>query len=153
MVDGNNSAMDSLTRLSNPLYPLRTIPRLTRQFDILIIRAAFTSSMLQTELIHYLRSLLLPYCRAFTTMKRFRASEDTGPPSSKKARPSRETHISHISEAARFNDMVLRKLQRAYAVNPEGDLLTIFPSGYSTCQAGRKERDEGGHTYNTLRAI
>ncbi|CAF9934667.1 MAG: hypothetical protein ALECFALPRED_006055 [Alectoria fallacina] len=64
------------------------------------------------------------------TRKKARAEEDTGhSPTRKKARAEEETDTS---EAAKFNDRVLRKLQRAFAADPEGDLLANFPTGYST---------------------
>ena len=73
-------------------------------------------------------------------MKRIRVDEDASPPATKKARPNQETHNS---EAAKFNEMVIRKLQRAFAVDPEDDLLSKIPSEYSTRLAGRKKQDEG----------
>ena len=74
-------------------------------------------------------------------MKRVREDEDNGPsPPTKKPRAQDNTQAS---EAAKFNQMVLRKLQRAFEANPEDDLLSKFPSGYSTRLAGRKEQDEG----------
>ena len=73
-------------------------------------------------------------------MKRVRADEDNGTPNMKKARPDPETHIS---DAAKFNNMVLRKLQKAYTENPEDDLLAKFPSGYSHRLAGRAKHNEG----------
>ena len=74
-------------------------------------------------------------------MKRSREVEDIGPPlSTKKARAHDE---NLASEAAKFNQMVLRKIQRAIETDPEDDLLSKFPSGYSTRLAGRKEQDEG----------
>ena len=41
--------------------------------------------------------------------------------------------------------MVLRKLEKAYAKDPEDDLLARFPSGYSMRLAGkiRKTLNEG----------
>ena len=75
------------------------------------------------------------------TRKKARAEEDTGhSPTRKKARAEEETDTS---EAAKFNDRVLRKLQRAFAADPEGDLLANFPTGYSTRLAGRKEQVAG----------
>ena len=38
---------------------------------------------------------------------------------------------SCTSVAANFNAKVLRKLQKAFAANPDTDLLSIFPTGYS----------------------
>ena len=74
-------------------------------------------------------------------MKRVREDEDNGPPSPTKKRRAQDNTLA--SEAAKFNQMVLRKLQRAFESNPEDDLLSKFPSGYSTRLAGRKEQDEG----------
>ena len=96
--------------------------------------------MLQVlALLYYLLDLLLPYRKALR-MKRIRAAEDAGLPNTKKTRPHPETCIT---EAAKFNNMVLRKLQRAYVVDPEADLLAAFPSGYSTRLADRRKQNEG----------
>ena len=73
-------------------------------------------------------------------MKRVRVDEDASPSAMKKARPNQETHTS---DAAKFNEMVIRILQRAFAVNPEDDLLSKVPSEYSTRLAERKKQDEG----------
>ena len=73
-------------------------------------------------------------------MKRSREDEDTGPPTSTKKARAHDKILA--SEAAKFNQMVLRKLQRAFETDPEDDLLSKFPSGYSTRLAGRKEQDE-----------
>ena len=73
-------------------------------------------------------------------MKRVRVDEDASPPATKKARPDQETHTS---EAAKFNDMVIRKLQRVLAVDPEDDLLAKIPSEYSTRLAARKKQHKG----------
>ena len=72
-------------------------------------------------------------------MKRTRADEDHDPP---KMKPDLDTYTS---EAARFNNMVLRKIERAYAVDPEDDLLARFPSGYSMRLADRirKTQNQG----------
>lgn len=75
-------------------------------------------------------------------MKRIRADEDAGPHDTKKARPDPGIHIT---QAAKFNHMVLQKLQNAYQRNPEDDLPAKFPSGYSTRLAGRRKQDEGKH--------
>ena len=74
-------------------------------------------------------------------MKRSREDEDTCPPTSMKKARAHDTTTA--SEAAKFNQMVLRKLQRAFEIDPEVDLLSKFPTGYSTRLAGRKEQDEG----------
>lgn len=74
-------------------------------------------------------------------MRRIRADDDPGPlTATKKVRADEEISVS---DAAKFNDRVLRKLQRAFAANPEDDLLANFPTGYSTRLAGRKKQDEG----------
>ena len=74
-------------------------------------------------------------------MKRVRGDEDSDPPTSaKKARAHDKTPAS---QAAKFNHMVLRKIQRAFELDPEDDLLSKFPTGYSTRLAGKKEQDEG----------
>ena len=92
------------------------------------------------EGVCYIRDHLLPYCRALI-MKRIRVDEDNGSsPTKKKARIEEETDTS---EAAKFNDRVLRKLQRAFAADPEDDLLANFPTGYSARLAGRKEQVAG----------
>lgn len=75
-------------------------------------------------------------------MKEIRADEDAGPHNTKKARPDPETHIT---EAAKLNHIVLQKIQKAYTINPEDDLLAKFPSGYSTRLARRRKQDEGKH--------
>ena len=74
-------------------------------------------------------------------MKRSREDDDNGTPTpAKKARAHDKTPAS---EAAKFNHMILRKLQRAFETDPDIDLLSKFPTGYSTRLAGRKEQDEG----------
>ena len=98
--------------------------------------------MLQVlERFHDLRDLLLPYYRA-STMKRTCADEEHGSPNTKKAIPDPDTCTS---DASKFNSMVLRKLEKAYAVDPEDDLLARFPSGHSMRLAGkiRKTLNEG----------
>lgn len=75
-------------------------------------------------------------------MKRIRSDEDAGPHNTKKARPGPEINIT---EAAKFNHMVFQKIQKAYTINPEDDLLAKFPSGYSTRLASRRKQDEGKH--------
>ena len=90
--------------------------------------------MLQVrERLYDLRDLLLPYYLALR-MKRTRADEDHGSPNVKNARPDPDTYTS---EAAKFNNMIIRKLQKAYAIDPEDDLLARFPSGYSMRLAGK----------------
>ena len=74
-------------------------------------------------------------------MKRTHADEDHGSPNTKKARPNPDTYTS---EAAKFNNMVLRKLEKAYAVDPEDDLLARFPSGYSMRLAGKMRKTKNG---------
>ena len=101
------------------------------------------------EILYYLRDLLLPLVRVLR-MKRVRADEDAGPLNTKKTRSDPETHIT---EAAKFNEMVLRKLQKAYVADPEDNLLAKFPSEYSTRLASRKKQDEGTHTSYTLSTI
>jgi hypothetical protein len=39
---------------------------------------------------------------------------------------------SRLSDAATFNQRVLKRLQRSFADNPEVDLLSLFPTDYST---------------------
>ena len=75
-------------------------------------------------------------------MKRTRSDEDHSSPVMNKARPDSD---AYTSEAARFNSLVLRKLEKAYEMNPEDDLLARFPSGYSSRLAGRirKTQHEG----------
>ena len=74
-------------------------------------------------------------------MKRVREDEGTGLPTlMKKARAHDKTLAS---EAAKFNEMVLRKLQRAFETDPEVDLFSQIPTGYSSRLAGKKEQDEG----------
>lgn len=92
------------------------------------------------DALDYLRHSLLRY-RQYLVMKRFRADEDSSPPAT--AKKARVDEGTHVSSAAKFNDMVLRKLQRAFAANPEDDLLAKFPTEYSTRLAGRKKQDEG----------
>ncbi len=78
-------------------------------------------------------------------MKRSRVDEDTDLASAaKKARPDQG---NHTSEAAKFNGIVLRKLQRAFAVDPETDLQANFPTGYSARLTGRKKQDDGKWTF------
>lgn len=88
-----------------------------------------------------LRDLLLPFCQTLI-MKRTRADEDHSSPNKKRVRPDPD---AHSSEAARFNSIVFRKLEKAYAIDPEDDLLARFPSGYSSRLAGkiRKTQREG----------
>ena len=90
------------------------------------------------ESFYDLRNLLLPYYQALR-MKRTRADEDDDPP---KMKPNLDRVIS---EAARFNNTVLRKLEKSYAVDPEDDLLARFPSGYSMRLADRirKTQNQG----------
>ena len=75
-------------------------------------------------------------------MKRTCADEENGSLNTKKTTPDLDTCTS---DAAKFNSMVLRKLEKAYAVDPEDDLLARFPSGYSMRLAGktRKTLNEG----------
>lgn len=80
-------------------------------------------------------------------MKRIRSDEDAGPHNTKKARPGPETNFT---EAAKFNHMVFQKIQKAYTINPEDDLLAKFPSGYSTRLASRRKQDEGKHASHIL---
>lgn len=74
--------------------------------------------------------------------KRIRADEDRESPNMKKARVDPK---QYISDAAKFNKMVIRKLEKAYEVDPEDDLLARFPSGYSMRLIGkiRKTENEG----------
>jgi hypothetical protein len=53
--------------------------------------------------------------------------------------------LSLESEAAKFNTMVLKKLKKVLAEDPEVDLLSKFPSEYSARLAKRKTaiRDDG----------
>lgn len=44
------------------------------------------------------------------------------------------------SEAARFNELVLKKLQRAYQANPEVDLTSILPSDYPSRLSAKKSQ-------------
>lgn len=69
-------------------------------------------------------------------MKRIHADEDARPHNSQKARPDPETHIT---EAAKFNRMVLQKIQTAYTIDPEDDMLAKFPSGYSIRLVSRRK--------------
>lgn len=50
------------------------------------------------------------------------------------------------SSAARFNDQVLRKLQKALAADPEADLLDRIPVGYSNRLAEKKEQKIGKYS-------
>ena len=74
-------------------------------------------------------------------MKRVREDEDAGPPAPTKK--PRAQDYTPVSEAAKFNQVVLRKIQRAFETDPGVDLLSKFPTGYITRLAGRKEQDEG----------
>lgn len=47
------------------------------------------------------------------------------------------------SEAAQFNRMVLRKLQKAIEADPEVDLASKLPTNYSSRLAERKKEDQG----------
>jgi phage tail sheath gpL-like len=47
------------------------------------------------------------------------------------------------SEAARFNRIVMRKLQKAIEADPEVDLTSKLPTGYSLRLAGRKKGKQG----------
>lgn len=47
------------------------------------------------------------------------------------------------SEAAQFNRMVLRKLQKAIEADPEVDLASKLPANYSSRLAERKKEDQG----------
>jgi phage tail sheath gpL-like len=47
------------------------------------------------------------------------------------------------SEAARFNRIVMRKLQKAIEADPEVDLASKLPTGYSLRLAGRKKGKQG----------
>ena len=76
-------------------------------------------------------------------MKRTPREEDCDSPNMKKARPNPDTNIS---EAAKFNSKVLRKLEKAYAEDPEDNLLRRFPAGYSLHLARKslgKTQNEG----------
>lgn len=96
--------------------------------------------MLQAlKCLHHLRDHFIAYRQALR-MKRIRADDDPGSfYATKKARADEDPNAS---DAAKFNDRVLRKLQRVFAADPEDDLLANFPTGYSTRLAGRKRQDE-----------
>ena len=49
------------------------------------------------------------------------------------------TSHENITEAAQPNTRVFKKLEKALASNPEVDLLSLFPSTYSTRLANRKK--------------
>ena len=78
-------------------------------------------------------------------MKRSRVDEDTDLASA--AKKARLDQRNHTSEAAKFNGIVLRKLQKALAVDPETDLQASFPTGYSARLTGRKKQDDGKWTF------
>lgn len=47
------------------------------------------------------------------------------------------------SDASRFNDMLLKKLQRALNKDPEANLADLFPSDYASRLAGKKRKGSG----------
>lgn len=49
------------------------------------------------------------------------------------------TSHENITEAAQLNTLVMKRLEKALASNPEVDLLSLFPSTYSTRLAKRKK--------------
>ena len=61
-------------------------------------------------------------------MKRTHTDEDHTSAIMKKVRLDQNTYTS---EAAKFNNMVLRKLEKVYDEDPEDNLLARFPSEYS----------------------
>ena len=72
-------------------------------------------------------------------MKRIRSDDDIGAhTTAKKPRADKEIESS---EAAKFIFIVLRKLQRLFAADPETDLLANFPTAYSSRLAERKKQD------------
>ncbi len=48
-----------------------------------------------------------------------------------------------MSPAAQFNAKVLRKLRKAFAANPDTDLLSIFPVEYSVRLGSMKKQKAG----------
>jgi len=50
---------------------------------------------------------------------------------------------SSRSAAANFNAKVFRKLQNAFAANPEIDLLSMFPTNYSERLNGKMNQEAG----------
>ena len=54
-------------------------------------------------------------------------------------RPLETTSHENITEAAQLNTLVFKRLEKALASNPEADLLSLFPSTYSTRLAKRKK--------------
>ena len=55
----------------------------------------------------------------------------TSPPQ-KKQRLEDGVSLHCISEAARLNDRVLRKIQKALEENPEADIAALLPKTYSS---------------------
>lgn len=47
------------------------------------------------------------------------------------------------SEAASYNAIVFRKLQKKLEANPEVDLTSVFPTGYSERLGARKKQKTG----------
>lgn len=54
------------------------------------------------------------------------------------------------SEAARFNRIVMRKLQKAIEADPEVDLACRLPTNYSLRLAGRRKENKGSECYILL---
>lgn len=50
------------------------------------------------------------------------------------------------SAATRFNSMIIKKLRRALLADASVDLLTVFPTEYSTRLARMKNRQDGEYT-------
>jgi hypothetical protein len=68
-----------------------------------------------------------------------KASEDTTLSRKRKAGEEESNDEPKLSPAARFNQSVLMKLQRALDADPETNLLDLFPNNYAGRLAGRKE--------------
>ena len=54
------------------------------------------------------------------------------------------------SEAARFNQIVMRKLQKAIEADPEVDTAFELPTNYSLRLAGRRKEKKGSECYILL---
>lgn len=52
--------------------------------------------------------------------------------------PQNEESVKDNSDAANFNERVLRKVQKALAKDPQADITTLLPLDYSARLASRK---------------
>ncbi|KAL9129206.1 MAG: hypothetical protein Q9217_002275 [Psora testacea] len=66
---------------------------------------------------------------------------------SKQRRHGKANIQPRISSATRFNTMVLRKLQNAIAKEPEVDLISIIPTGYSVRLMGMKRQESNKRSH------